>query len=75
MTLLEDFRYYEYMLIDFYYNHYFLLVSLIVGGLTLISIVWLGFAFYRADRESEEEKKTEKRLNSKGKRVELVDIA
>lgn len=68
MTLLEDFRYYEYMLIDFYYAHYFLLIAIIVGGLTLIFLIPFGFAIYKADKTPDEEE-TKKRLTAKGIKI------
>ena len=70
MTLLESFRYYEYILIDFYNAHYFLLVAIIVGGLTLIFLIPFGFAIYKADKEPEVEKR---KLTAKSKYVLMVD--
>lgn len=61
MTLLEDFRYYEFILIDFYYDHYFLLISIIIGGLTSVSLGLFGFFLYRADEVPKEENKETKK--------------
>ncbi len=54
---LDYIRYYEQPLLDFYYNHYFILVTIIVGIFMVIFLTFYLRAVRKADKEADEDKK------------------
>ena len=61
---LEFLRPYEAYLIDFYHEHYFLLIVIIMTICMVIFLVPFGIAWRRADRELEEERRAKEKADA-----------